>query len=252
MTDQAQSSNSLTMLRRRLFGAAILLKTLLPVVIVSALFISIIAITNAFSDSLEKNVVHIKTRMAEAGTHLEAIEKEAQRLAMEVEGIKREGKRFSGNVSKAIKPIRSSVNKAWTTIRKVSRAIENVINAIIKPLNTLLPKKLKLKPFRLFKIKIPKIKLPNLDLDFNLEPDLSALEALQETAQGLQQDLQSSTEELVVTISKWISIIAIAIALFVVWFLLVIAAFLMRIKARLLAGLQLLKGREVENAIIYF
>jgi len=47
-------------------------------------------------------------------------------------------------------------------------------------------------------------------------------------------------------------VIAIAITLVGVWFLLVIAAFLMRIRVRLSAGLRLLRGQEVENAVVYF
>ena len=54
MSDQTENSNTLAMLRRRLLGGAILLKTLLPVVIVSSVFSASIAIANAFSESLEK------------------------------------------------------------------------------------------------------------------------------------------------------------------------------------------------------
>lgn len=239
-------------LRRRLFGIAILLKTLLPIFIIAALFSALLGFFFAINESVNKSLMQIDTRLSEASEQLVLLQIEGKRLYQEVHKIKKEGEKLSDSVNRAIMPVRNSVRGAWRSLRDLSNSIESAINSIIRAVNNLLPKKLKLTILNLPDIKIPELQLPKINFDIDLEVDLASITALQQTAMSLQSDLSNTAEELAGALSFWINMILIAMSLIGLWFFLVMASFLMKIQGRLRAGMMLLRGQSVENAIHFF
>ncbi len=241
-----------TQLPRQLLGVGILLKTLLPPIIIGSLLIIVFTLFSAISNSIATTIEHIDGKKQEFEEIISDIENEADRMYGEIIKISEAGETINKEVKKTIEPIRKSVKNIWGRLKSITDKIETTMNKVVDALNFLLPKKFHLKAFNLPTIKIPKLPLPNLEIDIDLNPDLTAIYALKSASLNLQENLLPEYNQLTATLSNLLFATKFIGYLIALWFLLVCISFFMRVGDKIRVGMQLLRGKEVTNALIYF
>jgi hypothetical protein len=120
------------------------------------------------------------------------------------------------------------------------------LNAVIRVLNAV-PLTKNIKRIDLPDIKVPGLKLPNIDLDIDLEPDLSAVIAVQKQALQAADHIKTAVAEIIAVLMICWAYVKFVALLILVWLGLSVVGFFGRLKYRLGVAFRLMRGQPVEN-----
>ncbi len=238
------------LLGRRLLGGAIICKTLLPILIVLLFFLGFARLATDTSVAIDTAADRVEPQLELARNELDKVKAETRRLYNEVDKIKNETARITGEIGESIEPIRRSLLGVTSSVRQISSTIESVINSLIKAAN-------KIPGVNLSKIslrvpKLPGLKLPDLDIDLELEPNFDAVIAFHAQSEAIAAELGLAIEEIGAAFLTWVKIMQAVMLLVGLWLMLVVISFIYRAGGRIKAGSAMLLGRPVENPGLYF
>jgi hypothetical protein len=133
-------------------------------------------------------------------------------------------------------------------MKTVSSTVGAILNALIRVVNSM-PFVKDIPAFRLPDIAIPGITLPNLDIDVNLQPDLTAVRQLNDAAQEIARQAQQGMDRITEAVLLWWWSIKLVAALVLLWVVLSVVGYAARAAHRFASGWQMVCGRRVEGAL---
>ena len=247
--DESAESKLIT-LRRRLLGAAILIKTVLPVLVVSLLLYGFACLAYDLSRAMDRAAATIEPKVVQAQAELVKVRAESKRLLHEAAKIKNETQRIAGDVKRSIEPIRASLKGITDAVRVIAGAVEKLLNGLVDAANKI--PWVKLQHLHLIPSQFKGFELPNLHVDVNLTPDFTALNAFKQEVDAISVELGNTLQDLGVAFLAWLKLAKVVAALIGAWLLLIVVAFFYRAVDRVRIGWQLLRGIAVLNAALYF
>lgn len=233
---------------QRALGVLVIFQALAPFLIVLVLLGGFIKLGCDIGSAVSSHWQNTSQHIQDAGDHIDAIQDEGKRLMAEVVKVKGAAKKFSGDIGKAVEPLRKALLGLQSSMRLVAGSIESVINGVIKAVNKL-PRvdieKLKIK--RYFDISAFSINLPEIDL--NISPDFTAIHQLARVSEAIATDAQASLVAVRDAFYFWWTLVQWVFILIVLWFVLALVGYGARIYTRVQKGWRLCKGEQFENGL---
>lgn len=235
-------------LASRALGAVIMLKVSLPVIVLMVLALGVWQIVAGVNHAIDRGWAAVEPRIADAQQQIDAVRKEGQRLVEEVKKVKNTTTQVAGAIKDSVEPIRKSLLGLSGAMRTLSNTIESILNAIIRVINKV-PGVRDIKKIDLPDFNIPGLRLPNIDLDVNFNPDLSAVMALNEHAQAIAARAEQSLDEITETVLLWWWTAKAVGTMILLWLALSLVGLAARGTQRFATGWQMVRGRRVEGAL---
>lgn len=245
---KAEVQSMVPTLANRALGAVIMLKVSLPMVVLLVFVFGVWQIVAGVNHAIDRGWAAIEPRIADAQQQIDAIRDEGERLVEEVKKVKNTTAEIAGAVKESVEPIRKSLLGLSGAMRTLSNTVESILNAIIQVLNKV-PGLRDIKKINLPDFNIPGLKLPNIDLDIDLSPDLSAVLALNEHAQAIAAQAERSLDEITATVLLWWWTAKAVGTMILLWLALSLVGLVARAAQRIATGWQMVRGRRVEGAL---
>lgn len=246
MTSEVKSHAPL--LASRALGAVIMLKVSLPLLVLLVLVFGVWQIVSGVNEAIDRGRAVIEPRIEDARQQIDAVRAEGDRLLAEVKKIENTITQVAGAIKESVEPIRKSLLGLSGALRALSGTIESILNAIIKVVRKV-PFVPKIGWVNLPDFNIPGLKLPNIDLDIDLKPDLSAVQMLNAHAQAIAAQAERSLDEITETVLLWWWTAKAVGAMVLLWIALSLVGLAARAAQRFATGWQMVRGRPVDGAL---
>ena len=230
---------------RRICGMALFLRAVLPLVVVGLLILGMTIVAYSVDRAVNSVKQDVAAKMAAIDTAIGKIKMEGQRLYDEINRIKNQTVEMTDEIKRSVEPIRKSLLEISKVVRLISKTVEPVLNTIIRVVNTFKIKKIR--PIDLPPLKVPGFELPNIDLDVNLDLDLSAVYELQRQATKAAEQIEAAVEEILAVFYRLWMLAKITLTLILVWLGLAIVGIFGRMQYRLKMALRLMRGQPAEG-----
>lgn len=246
MTKSAIHRNVFAPLVPRLIGGALFLRATIPLMVVGLLCLGFLVVGYSVDRAITAVKQDVAGKLAEIDVEIAKIKAEGQRLYHEINAIKNRTAALTDDIKRSVEPIRKSMLGITSVVRTISGTLEAFLNAMIRVLNAV-PLTKNIKRINLPDIKVPGLNLPNIDLDIDLEPDLSAVIAVQKQALEAAEHIKTAVAEIIAVLMLCWAYVKFIAVLILVWLGLSIVGFLGRLKYRIGVAFRLLRGQSVEN-----
>lgn len=196
MTGTTPHRNLVAPLVPRLIGGALFLRAAIPLVVVGLIGMGVLVIGYSVDRAITEVKQDVAEKLAAIDGEIAKIKAEGQRLYHEINAIKNRTAALTDDIKRSVEPIRKSMLGLTSVVRTIAGTLEAFLNAVIRVLNAV-PLTKNIKPIDLPDIKVPGLKLPNIDLDIDLEPDLRAVIALQQQALEAADHIKTAVAEII-------------------------------------------------------
>ncbi len=231
---------------RRIWGMALLLRAVLPLVVVGLVVLGMTIVAYSVDRAVNSVKQDVAAKMAAIDTAIGSIKAEGQRLYDEINRIKNQTAEMTEDIKRSVEPIRKSLLGIAGVVRTISKTVEKIMNAVIRVLNAV-PMTKNIRLINLPDIKVPGLKLPAIHLDVDLEPDLRAVRELQQQAMAAAEQIKAAVEDILAVFSRLWLLAKTILVLALVWLGLAIVGIFGRMQYRLQMALRLMRGQPVEG-----
>lgn len=236
----------------RIMGILIIVRTLIPPIILCMFLSALYFLGTGTVSIVRESHRQISDNMLALELEVDLLKEHVHEMKAKIDTVRADIDEFSQDVQKAVKPITTSMKAIQTILKTVLGGIAYAVNGLIEGV----------KKISFGKIKIPKVDLTALenlnllpisfpDLDIDLSLNTQSLEEIQRICLETVNELEQSIKELRNLYTKWITVILAGISLFILWLSILFLGFLLRMGKALTVGWRLLKGEEVEGAVLY-
>lgn len=232
----------------RMIGALVLLKVVLPLAMLAVLALGVWQIVAGVNAAIDGARAAIAPRIAEAQARIDEIRAEGRRLMTEVQKVKNTTTEIAGAVKESVEPIRKALLGLSGAMRALSGAVESILNAVISVVNAI-PFVPDIRRVNLPDFDIPGFRLPRIDIDVDLTPDLAAVQRLNALAQEIASQAQAAIDEIVRIVAFWWWTAKVVGAMIVLWLALALVGYAARAARRLAAGWAMLRGQSVAGGL---